>query len=121
MSKQNINNVLKLYNSNYYSEPILDEKLQNFHNELLIYIDKIKKANDNNENEEHIKNIVNTFLKDNFYQENIYSINTNQNIDSTIKTNGDLNVIIETKKIKYPLIASILTSMGIDILFFGIN
>lgn len=100
MSKQNINNVLKLYNANYYSEPVLDEKLLKFHNALEDYIEKIKFANNNNENEEHIKNIVNTFLKDNFYQDNKYSINTDQYIDSTIKTNGDLNVIIETKKIK---------------------
>lgn len=100
MSKQNINNVLKLYNANYYSEPVLNEKLQDFHSNLESYIDKIKIANDNNENEEHIKNIVNSFLKENFYPENKYSINTDQYIDSTIKTNGDLNVIIETKKIK---------------------
>ena len=100
MSKQSINNVLKLYNANYYSEPVLDEKLLLFHDELESYIKKIKIANDNNENEEHIKNIVNKFLKDNFYQDNKYSINTVQNIDSTIKTNGDLNVIIETKKLK---------------------
>lgn len=100
MSKQNINNALKLYNANYYSEPVLDEKLLQFHNELDDYINKIKIANDNNENEEHIKNIVNRFLKDNFYQDNKYSINTDQNMDSTIKTNGDLNVIIETKKLK---------------------
>ena len=98
MSKQNINNVLKLYNANYYSEPVLDENLLKFHNVLEDYIEKIKFANNNNENEEHIKNIVNTFLKDNFYQDNKYSINTDQYIDSTIKTNGDLNVIIETKK-----------------------
>ena len=100
MSKQNINNILKLYNANYYSEPVLDDKLSNFHDVLEKYIDKIKIANDNNENEEYIKNIVNTFLKENFYQENKYSINTDQYIDSTIKTNGDLNVIIETKKLK---------------------
>ena len=100
MSKQNINNALKSYNANYYSEPVLNEKLEKFHNNLKNYIDNIKIANDNNENEEHIKNIVNTFLKDNFYQNNKYSINTDQYIDSTIKTNGDLNVIIETKKIK---------------------
>lgn len=100
MSKQSINNVLKLYNANYYSEPVLDEKLLLFHDELESYIKKIKIANDNNENEEHIKNIVNKFLKDNFYQDNKYSINTDQNIDSTIKTNGVLNVIIETKKLK---------------------
>ena len=58
MPKQNINNALKLYNANYYSEPVLDEKLLQFHNELDDYINKIKIANYNNENEEHIKNIV---------------------------------------------------------------
>ena len=56
MSKQNINNVLKLYNANYYSEPVLDENLLKFHNALEDYIEKIKFANNNNENEEHIKN-----------------------------------------------------------------
>ena len=46
MSKQNINNALKLYNANYYSEPVLDEKLLQFHNELDDYINKIKIATD---------------------------------------------------------------------------
>jgi hypothetical protein len=99
MGKQNISNVLKLYNSNYYSEFIYEDILKNFHNDLEEYINKIKKANDLNENEEHIKNIINNFLKNSFYQDNKYSINTDQNIDSTIKTDGELNVIIETKKI----------------------
>lgn len=99
MGKQNISNVLKLYNSNYYSEFIYEDILKKFHNDLDEYINKIKKANDLNENEEHIKNIINNFLKNSFYQDNKYSINTDQNIDSTIKTDGELNVIIETKKI----------------------
>ena len=38
MGKQNISNVLKLYNSNYYSEFIYEDILKKFHNDLDEYI-----------------------------------------------------------------------------------
>lgn len=68
-----------------------------FRSNFISYIEKIKTASQNNENEEHIKNIINDFLRMNFYSEARFSINTDGNIDSAIKENGELLVIIETK------------------------
>ena len=61
------------------------------------YVDKVKVAISNNENEEHIKNIINDFLRMSFYSDAKFSINTDGNIDSAIKENGELMAIIETK------------------------
>ena len=61
------------------------------------YVDKVKVAIGNNENEEHIKNIINDFLRMSFYSDAKFSINTDGNIDSAIKENGELMAIIETK------------------------
>lgn len=46
------------------------------------YVDKVKVAIGNNENEEHIKNIINDFLRMSFYSDAKFSINTDGNIDS---------------------------------------
>ena len=69
----------------------------NFRANFQSYLEKIKKASLANENEEHIKNIINDFLRMNFFSESKYTINTDGNIDSAIKENDDLLVIIETK------------------------
>ncbi len=69
----------------------------NFRANFQSYLEKIKKASLANENEEHIKNIINDFLRINFFSESKYTINTDGNIDSSIKENDDLLVIIETK------------------------
>ena len=68
-----------------------------FKNNLLSYINRVDNAVKNNENEEHIKNIINDFLRMTFYNKSRFSINTDKNIDSTIKENGKLLAIIETK------------------------
>ena len=73
------------------------EEYANFRANYQSYLEKIKKASLANENEEHIKNIINDFLRMNFFSESKYTINTDGNIDSAIKENDDLLVIIETK------------------------
>lgn len=57
----------------------------NFRANFQSYLEKIKKASLANENEEHIKNIINDFLRMNFFSESKYTINTDGNIDSAIK------------------------------------
>ena len=52
----------------------------------------------NSTHEEYFKNIVNDFLKRNLYQSERYTINTDKYIDSTIKYDGQLLALIETKK-----------------------
>lgn len=98
MSVKNIVNSLRTYNSNYYRDLIANEILENFQKTVNDYINNINQAINNNENEEFLKNIINRFLKENFYNSNKYQINTDQYIDSTIKTDGILHAIIETKK-----------------------
>jgi len=76
---------------------ISDDDLQKFKNVLKAYSDDINDAVSRNENEEHIKNIVNDFLRINFYNDKKYTINTDGNIDSAIKESGKLLAIIEAK------------------------
>ena len=71
--------------------------IASFKEKLNSYINKVNTAVSNNENEEHIKNIINDFLRMSFYSDNRFSINTDGYIDSTIKENGKLLAIIEAK------------------------
>ena len=76
---------------------VSDNVFQEFKSTLNSYIKDIGKAISNNENEEHIKNIINDFLRMTFYNDKKYTINTDGYIDSAIKENGKLLAIIETK------------------------
>ncbi|MCM1480699.1 MAG: hypothetical protein NC085_13420, partial [Muribaculaceae bacterium] len=76
---------------------VSDDVFQEFKSTLNSYIKKIRNAVSNNENEEHIKNIINDFLRMTFYNDKKYSINTDGNIDSAIKESGKLLAIIEAK------------------------
>lgn len=76
---------------------VSDNVFQEFKSTLNFYIKNIGKAVSNNENEEHIKNIINDFLRMTFYNDKKYTINTDGYIDSAIKENGKLLAIIETK------------------------
>ena len=73
------------------------DKLSNFKIKLNTYLNKINTAVKNSENEEHIKNIINDFLRENFYSDERFSINTDGYIDSAIKEKEKLLAIIETK------------------------
>ncbi|MBD5112388.1 MAG: class I SAM-dependent DNA methyltransferase, partial [Ruminococcaceae bacterium] len=73
------------------------EDLQKFKVALQQYVCDIQNAIDNKENEEHLKNIINSFLLLQFYSNGKYTINTDGNIDSAIKLDGKLLAIIEAK------------------------
>ena len=98
MANKAIEDALKSYNENYYKKSIKKEIIDDFGNKLLEYTKKINNAYSNDENEEHFKNIVNSFLKDNFYQDSHYSINTLGYIDSAIRYDNKTLVLIEAKK-----------------------
>lgn len=98
MSKKTIASSIRAYSPNYYRDPISKDIITSFSNSLNAFIKEIKTANINHETEEYIKNDINQFLKKNFYSASRYQINTDQKIDSTIKSDGSLRVIIETKK-----------------------
>ena len=98
MSRKTIASSIRAYNPNYYRDPISKNIITSFSDSLKTFIKDIKTANTNHETEEFIKNDINQFLKKNFYSANRYQINTDQKIDSTIKSDGSLRVIIETKK-----------------------
>lgn len=78
-------------------ESVSTTVLSEFKTVLNSYISKINIAVANEENEEHIKNIINDFLRMSFYSDSRFSINTDGNIDSSIKENGKLLAIIEAK------------------------
>lgn len=96
--KRTISEALKVYDERYYRERLDSNIVNNFGNELERYAGKINQAVKQKENEEYFKNIVNNFLKRNFYEDDCYTINTDKYIDSTIKLNGQLLALIETKK-----------------------
>ena len=98
MANKAIEDALKKYNETYYKKAVNKELINNFGSELKKYTETINNALKANENEEYFKNIINSFLKNNFYQDSKYTINTMGNIDSAIKENNKLMVLIETKK-----------------------
>lgn len=99
MANKAIADALKAYNENYYKSGIDKEVIENFGEQLLKYARDINEAYNNKESEEHVKNIVNSFLKDNFYADSHYQINTSgRSIDSSIRYDNKLLVLIEAKK-----------------------
>ena len=98
MANKAIEDALKAYNENYYKKMLSKELVENFGKQLLYYTQQINNAFQNKENEEHFKNIVNNFLKTNFYNDSHYSINTLGYIDSAIRYDNKPLVLIETKK-----------------------
>lgn len=65
--------------------------LQNYLNDINFAIQK-------NESEEHLKGIFVKFLRDSFYFENKYTINTSISVDAAISKENKLQILIETKK-----------------------
>ena len=74
--KKAIIDALKAYDECYYRERLDLSTLNIFGKELEDYALKINQAVKQKENEEYFKNIVNDFLKRNFYQNERYVINT---------------------------------------------
>ena len=92
-----IEKALRKYNSKYYKSSLDDNLLNDFWNVFTTYKRDIANAISNNESEEHLKNINNDFFKK-IYKDSKYSINTDKRIDSSIKVDNQVQVIIETKK-----------------------
>lgn len=82
-----------LLKSSIFSNLSNIEELNNLSEKLEIYKNGIKKAKEDKESEEHCKNILKDFLNGAFK----YNCNTKGKIDLTIKYEGDIKAIIETK------------------------
>ena len=91
---------LKKYNERYYKDQLYSDVVTRFGDALKDYIKKINEAISlgQSADEEHFKNIVNEFLKKNFYDEDDYKINTLNKVDSVIYYKNKPEVLIETKK-----------------------
>lgn len=98
MSKKTITSSIRAFNPNYYQEPMSQDKITEFTNSVNNFISKVKQAGEQQETEEHIKKYLNDFLAQNFYSSSKYLINSAGKMDSTIKSNGELYVIIEAKR-----------------------
>ena len=90
MAKESIESALKRFDERYYKLRLDNSMLENFGTNLGLYIQSIKSAILNNESEEHLKNITNSFLKICFYQNNRFGINTYKRADSAITCDGVL-------------------------------
>lgn len=66
MAKESIEAALKRFDERYYKLRLDKVILESFGNNLLSYMKQINFAVKNNETEEHIKNIVNRFLRATF-------------------------------------------------------
>lgn len=82
-----------LLKSSIFSNLSNTEELNNLSEKLEIYKNGIKKAKEDKESEEHCKNILKDFLNGAFK----YNCNTKGKIDLTIKYEGNIKAIIETK------------------------
>ncbi len=100
MSAITIEEALKKYDRRLYNLKLSEEKLNIFRNNVKMYINKTSKAIADGETEEHLKNITNDFMKESFYHSSTYEINTDKRIDSVIKANGEIRVLIENKNPK---------------------
>ena len=97
MAAISIEEALKRFDRRFYSYHVNQDKLRIFSENVKHYVDMTIKAIHENESEEHLKNITNSFLKA-IYSAERYEINTDKRIDSTIKVDGKVQAIIETKK-----------------------
>ena len=68
MSKQTIEMGLQLFDERYYKHRIEKDKLDIFGAQLQEFIKEIDNAIEENESEEHIKGIIEDFLKNTFYR-----------------------------------------------------
>ena len=98
MSKQAIEVALKTFDERYCKRRIDKESLDIFGNNMFLYIKQINEAVKADESEEHIKGIINSFLRHSFYNNEIFDINTYKRADCSIKFKGVLHTIIEVKK-----------------------
>lgn len=94
----NLETTLKRYDKRYYSLKLKDEVIQIFEKNVNYYLHTTNAAIESGETEEHLKNLTNTFLKRSLYCSDRYEINTDKRIDSTIKVDGKIQALIETKK-----------------------
>ena len=100
MSKQTIEVALKSFDERYYKYRVDKTTLETFGKSVTKYINDIDDAVKDDESEEHIKSIINRFLRSEFYCDDNYDINTYRRADSSIKYKGILHAIIEAKKPK---------------------
>lgn len=100
MSKQTAEVALKIFDERYYKHRIEKTYIDIFGSNMLEYIKQINEAVKADESEEHIKGIINEFLKHSFYNKQGFDINTYKRADSAIKFKGVLHAIIEVKKPK---------------------
>ena len=98
MAKESIETALKRFDERYYKLRLDKVILESFGNNLLSYMKQINFAVKNNETEEHIKNIVNRFLRATFYSDPKFEINAYKRVDSAIMYNNILYAILEMKK-----------------------
>lgn len=98
MAKESIEAALKRFDERYYKLRLDKVILESFGNNLLSYMKQINSAVKNNETEEHIKNIVNRFLKATFYSDPKFEINAYKRVDSAIMYDNILYAILEMKK-----------------------
>ena len=98
--QKSIKDSLRNYNEQYARDRVNQDKLDLFSNYLAKYANDVRVATEFQENEEYYKALLNSFLKNIFYNDDRFSINTDGYIDSAIKDNGNLRVIIETKTLR---------------------
>jgi len=92
-----IEDSLKKTNIRYFKDSLKKDVVEYFREKLKDFDMSINQALANNENEEYYKGLINNFLRDNFYSDAKYDINTKGNIDSAIRENNNLICIIEAK------------------------
>lgn len=97
MSAITIEEALKKFDKRFYSYRVDENLINIFVNNLKKYSEMTSKAISDGESEEHLKNLTNLFLKA-IYSSDKYEINTDKRIDSVIKVNGQVQVLIENKK-----------------------
>lgn len=98
MAKETVENALRHFDERYFKLRLKSEIVEDFGKNLFLYLKKINQAVSNGESEEHIKNIINEYLKVNFYQDDRFTINAYKKADSVISYENKIYAVIEVKK-----------------------
>lgn len=80
MSKSAIINALRAFDEKYLSVRYPAQSITVFGDAMRKYLNDVQNAIGAGKSEEHIKNITNDFLKQQFYSEDDFRINTENNI-----------------------------------------
>lgn len=125
MGQKKINKVFKEFDYNYEKLTIDSDVLSNFRTECQSLVNSINLGNDQNQLEGYFVNLINSFLKRNFFVDSSYVINQSGYSDSSISFNHSVMALIEVKRVsnvsEFPSLTDINKKGLMEIIYYFLN